>query len=622
MHPLIRHLASRSPHRAGIVCLAVFLALIVGAGCNNKIPPKKPTSRYTNFGLKPVPSYLKDSIYERTDVSNTGPMAVSSYGLVVNLRHSGDSRAPPPVRDYIVKEMYRHGIDAPTTPGYEHITPEAILSDPRTAIVMVGAYIPAGARKGQRVDAYVQAIPGGNTASLAGGQLWRCDLRLRGVDPLNPGGSVIKYIQADGPIFINPALALETPGPGEAAARSGARLGTVIGGGRVAIDRPIHLRSRTPYWPVARSIEYVINTRFGDKTVAAAQDEGIIHLNVPLQYKGNWEHFVGVVNHLYITLNPAASVQKAQELAQEAAKPGALLENISYAFEGLGPVALPYLTPLLAHGSPDVQYAAARAGAFIGDRASEDTLMKIVTTSGHPFRINAIMALGELPNNSVINHALARCLDADEAQVRIEAYRILAENNDPHIYSYTVNNTYIVDEVRSNGKPLIYATRTGKPRLAIFGNRPTCNLPMTFSAFDHQLTISSDPNRRNVLSIFYRGPELQQPVNTASGPTIVELAARLGGAGTEGGRGLRFGYGEVVAMLQSLADSGKVSAAFVMQDLPNSGEDFDDSGTRQVAGGPPTGVGRPVGEPGPANAANVNAAPAKPGVGAPQGRPN
>jgi hypothetical protein len=610
--------------------LICFLALATGGGgCNTKVTPKVPPSRYQTLGLKTVPPYLKDTIFERTDVTNTNALPVNSYGLVVNLRHSGDSKAPPPVRDFIIKEMYRHGIDSPRMPGYENITPEAILADPRTAIVMVGGYIPAGARRGQRVDVFVQALPGSNTASLAGGQLWRCDLRVRGVDPLNPSGSVIKYIEADGPLFINPALALEVPGPGEGGARTAARVGTVIGGGRVAIDRPIHLRSRTPTWPVSRSIEYVVNTRFGEKC-AAAQDEGVLHLNVPLHYKGNWDHFVGVVNHLFINITPANAARKAQELVQEAQKPGALLENISYALEGLGPVAVSYLTPLLATSAPDVQYAAARAGAFLGDRASEDTLMKIAVTNGHPFRVNAILALGELPNNSVINQALARCLDAGEAQVRIEAYKILADNNDPNVFSYTVNNTYIVDEVRSNnGRPLIYASRTGRPRLAIFGNRPMCNLPMTFSAFDHQLTIASDPRHKNVLSIFYRGPELQQPVSTASGPTVVELAARLGGAGTEGGRGLRFGYGEVVAMLQSLVDSGKVSAAFVMQDLPRVGEDFEDftaGSGREVADAGPTqqGQGRPVGQPadGPPSNENANAAPAKPGVGAPQGRSN
>jgi hypothetical protein len=575
------------------------LTFIPFAGCSSKETIKPPPIRYHARELRQLPPYLKDTIFERGDISNTGPFAVSSYGMVVNLRHSGDTKAPPTVRDWMIKEMYKHGVGSPRMPGYEGVTPQAILEDPRTALVMVGAYVPPGARKGQRVDAIVQAMPGSNTSSLAGGQLWRTDLRLRGVDPVNPGGSVNRFVQAEGPIFIDPALALEVPRPDQGAARSASRIGTIIGGGIVSADRPLHLRVRTPQWGVTRAIEMVIDTRFQDGSVAAAQDEGIVHLYVPPQYKGNWEHFVGVVNHLYINVTPAQAAQKAHELADASQAPGAWLENISYALEGLGPVAVPFITPLLAHPSPDVQYAAARAGAFIGDRASEDALMRIATTDGHPFRINAVAALGELPNNAVINQALARCLDAEEAQVRIEAYNVLAEAKDPRIFSYTVNNAYIVDEVRSSGKPMIYAKRTGMPRLAIFGNRTSVNFPLTFSAFDHQLTIASDPNRRNVLSIFYRGDELQQPVKTFSGPTVVELAARLGGAGDEK---LRFGYGEVVAMLQSLVDSGKVSAAFVMQDLHQSPEDFEDTGAREAMAEPARNADRPV-----SNAANVPA---------------
>ena len=638
MHPMIRHPAAsprvgaRRPGFA-VAVLATFAAVALLGGCGGTQKPQLPQPRYSNLGLKSVPPYLKDTLLERTDVMNTQPLPVSSYGLVVNLRHSGDSKAPPTVRDWMVKEMYRHGIDSATMPGYENVKPEQLLSDPRTAIVMVGAYLPPGSRRGQRVDVIVQALPGSNTASLAGGQLWSCDLRLRGVDPINPAGSVHKFIMAKGPVFINPALALEVPQPNDTGGRTGARFGTIIGGGQVTFDRPITLRNRTPQYATSRAIETVINSRFQDKTVAAAQDEGLINLQVPLKYRGNWQHFVGVVSHLYINQTPAKAALKAQELVEEAKQPGAWLENISYALEALGPVALPYLTSLLAHPAGDVQYAAARAGAFIGDHTSEDALMRIATTTGHPYRINAIAALGELPNNSVINHALVRCLDSDEAQVRIEAYRILAESNDPNIFSYVVNNSYVVDEVRSAGKPMIYASRTGKPRLAIFGNRPKLSLPLTFTAFDHQLSIASDAEGRNQVSIFYRGPEFQQPITTASGTTVVELAARLGGAGTEGGlaRGLRFGYGEVVAVLQSLVDSGKVSASFVMQDLESSPEDFEDTpGTREVSAESESGlasapVGRPVGNPENGNGHTPVAMPnkpANPGVGAPGGRRN
>ena len=248
---------------------------------------------------------------------------------------------------------------------------------------------------GQRVDAYCQALPQSGTASLAGGTLYQCELRLFGANAIDPGGSVNKYVEARGPLFINPAYALETPKPTDGVARSGARTATVMGGGLVTTDRPLQLRLRTPQWNIARAIEQVINTRFqglADKNrqdgrgmcVAEAQDEGYLNLYVPVSYKGNWEHFAGVGDPpLHQPQSQQRSV-KAQDLATAARQPGAMLEDISFALEGLGNVAIPYITPLLTHPSPDVRYAAARAGACLGDTASEDTLITIARNRRRP----------------------------------------------------------------------------------------------------------------------------------------------------------------------------------------------------------------------------------------------
>jgi hypothetical protein len=604
----------------------------MAGGCSKQDPPKITRPAYVDLGLKKdLPSYLKDTVLERTDVANNEPLAVTSYGLVVNLRYSGDSRAPTPVREWMIKEMYRHGLGSLRIPGYGDLTPERVLADKRNALVIVGAYIPPGARKGQRVDVVCQALPQSDTASLAGGTLYQCELRLDGANPLNPGGSVNKFVEARGPLFINPAYALETPKPTDGGGRSGARTGSVLGGGIMTADRAVQLRLRTPQWNISRAVEQTINTRFqsvADKPrqdgrglcVAEAQDEGYINLYVPVSYHGNWEHFVSVANHLYVGVNPGTAAIKAQELCQEAKKPGALLEDISYALEGLGPVALPYLTPLLASPEPDVRYAAARAGAFLGNMAAEDALIKIAQTAGHPFRVNAIIALGELPNDAEMDRALATCLDSDESLVRINAYKVLAAAGDGHVTPMRIGDSFWLDVVDSKGPPLIYATRTGEPRLAVFGARTGLNGPLTFAAFDTQLTITTNSQNPGVLSIFYRGDELPAPVSTRSHANVAELAARLGGSGDER---LHFSYGDIVGILQSMADSGKVASAFMLQDQPG----VEDALVETPDG--TGGGGRPVGEPAPRADVTAQAPPTvgvnadRPtGNGAPSGRPN
>src|SRR5215203_256274 len=106
MHLMIRHLLSRPAVRGALVAATCAAAAIAtAAGCSKAPPLPHVKVAYPDLGLKKnLPPYLHDSILERTDLSNTGPLAVTSYGLVVNLRYSGDTRAPNPVREWMMKE--------------------------------------------------------------------------------------------------------------------------------------------------------------------------------------------------------------------------------------------------------------------------------------------------------------------------------------------------------------------------------------------------------------------------------------------------------------------------------------------------------------------------------------
>jgi hypothetical protein len=185
---------------------------------------------------------------------------------------------------------------------------------------------------------------------------------------------------------------------------------------------------------------------------------------------------------------------------------------------------------------------------------------------------------------------MVACLDSDESLIRINAYKVLLAAKDPSVTSKQISDSFWLDMVDSKGPPLVYATRTLEPRLAVFGSRTSLRQPLTFMAFDQTLSIATDSANPSLLSIFYRGDELPAPVSTRSHANVAELVARLGGAADER---LRFGYADIVGILQSMADSGKVASAFVLQDQPG----LEDAllGIPDATGG--SGNGRPVGEP-------------------------
>jgi hypothetical protein len=161
---------------------------------------------------------------------------------------------------------------------------------------------------------------------------------------------------------------------------------------------------------------------------------------------------------------------------------------------------------------------------------------------------------------------------------------LLADNGDPSIYAQSIGGKFLLDIVPSNASPMIYASRRGTPRLAIFGAKPALNLPASFTALDNRLTITSAPGERAV-KIFYRDPTVKRPAPVLSNPDVAEIIARLGGVGAEDApQKLDFGYADIVAIVQSMTQNNQVIAMangrradtpFVLQALPRVQSEID-----------------------------------------------
>ena len=230
------------------------------------------------------------------------------------------------------------------------------------------------------------------------------------------------------------------------------------------------------------------NGRWSGSGVARAEDEGLVQIFVPLEYKGDWKHFLGVVSHLFLNDSPEFTVAKARQLVTQAHKPHAPLADISLCWEALGPDIIPTIAPLLTDPDPDIAYAATRAAAFLGDIPARHELLRIAGDYTQHYQIEAVQTLGALPNSPDTFHMLRTLLSSDKADVRIEAYRILAEANDESIISNRIGDSFYMDMVPGSGPPLVYATTTGVPRIAIFGHNLALRTPITFTAMDERFT--------------------------------------------------------------------------------------------------------------------------------------
>jgi hypothetical protein len=247
--------------------------------------------------------------------------------------------------------------------------------------------------------------------------------------------------------------------------------------------------------------------------------------------------------------------------------------------------------------------------------------MEMARTSAHPFQINAVQTLGKMPSSPVINQMLRTLLDTDHTLVRLEAYQALANNGDSSIISRPLGQKFMLDIVPSQGPPIIYATSTGVPRIAVIGNRPALNLPVMFAAMDNRFTISSSDQQqpqqqqqRSLVTIYYRGSELPRPVTVLSSSDAIELIARLSGEGAPGEEKLRFNYCDVVALLQSICDQKwirgsarggvRAPAQFVLQESPSLQQTIEDAPPIISEQETITGTTLPADDPGKLGSAN------------------
>ncbi len=553
----------------------VAVSTLLATGCASTKPAPKTAipSKYTPMPKREVPSWLAGTLYEQVDLTTTEDYRVSNFGLVVLQNPTGDAQtAPNLVREYMLREMQKRGYGSKNVAGFENFTPEMVLRDPHYAIVRVDAFIPPGASPGQRIDVQVSALEDTNTTSLATGMLFTTQLMANGANPRAPGMGIDILVNARGYMFVNPEYALSNAQNTDL--RRSLTTAVILNGGRVEKQRPLGLRVRAAERRMARMVELRIDQLAADGTVAAAMDEGLVYVNVPPKYRNDWEHFTGLILHTYFNTDSAFVINKAKELAAEAIKPNAALLDISYAMESLGQGALPEILPLLTNEKPEVRFAAARAAAFIGDTSAEASLASMATDAANPFRVNAVSTLGALPISPSVSMSLRDLLSATDPLVRIEAYKALARNEDSAIYTKTVGDKFMLDIVPSNAPALIYASRTGVPRIAFLGSSAKLADSTFFTAMDDALSITRSPERANLMSIFYRGSSTQDPVQQLTTADLPEIIARFGGEGAPGQPRFNFTYGEIVALLGKMSDAGILMAPgnqkanFVMQDRP------------------------------------------------------
>lgn len=549
-------------HSRSFCILIAFLLVVASAlpACNQK-PRRRARAVQPDVVLRDVPPVLSGTVGAQASIRGGEGLLVSGYGLVVDLAGTGDREIPGPVRAFMEREMSLQGVGQALF-GMDDVSPGELLDSERTAVVLVQGVVPPGAVTGQRFDISVRTVPGSSATSLEGGRLWTTDLREGVAVPGGPQTQVIAT--AHGDLFINP-FADPAKQDEDAIVRTEAR---ILNGGAVVTARDLVLSLDNPSHARARSIVSAINAKWphGDgraDTARGVNDETLL-VNVPREYADNSNEFIRLLRGLRI--DQGFGRMWAQRYAQAIRAEPYLAEELSWAMQSLGKIAIPPLRDLYDFPEPAPRLAALRAGAAMGDALATPHLKEIARSGNSSLRLDAIKLLGDMGVDPRINTMLRELLSDPAADVRVSAYEALANRGDPLLTRRYVEDKFVLDIVPS-AQPTIYITQQRQPRIVVFGEDLEINRPILATGWDERLMVAADaPDAR--LRVYYRDHASDEATSIADlSPETPSLILTLAHEPTpENPRpGFALTYSEVVGALHELWQADALSAEFIAE---------------------------------------------------------
>lgn len=575
--------------RAGVL---VTLLLAV-AGCESdgdgflgwgKKPKPKP---------KPEPLPQTDRLRQNTVgtlafISDTQPMQIKGFGLVVGLDGRGSSDCAASIRQYMTEHLTKLIAGGDWRYASAGLSADQLINSLDTAVVELTAQIPPGAPRGTRMDVFVTAATGTQTRSLEGGLLLLSEMKMFAPAEGAQGfraGRTLAY--ARGPLVTSPFASGDRGAP-----LADPRRAIILGGGFLIDERPLRLVLKSSSYADARRIQQRLNERFGTQPPTAdALSQAFLVLHTPPHRAYESLDFARLAAHVYLNNQPSYLEMRLQELGEAALAPGNDRETIALLWQAMGRVAIPFIRPLYASEDDELVYYASRTGVALNDPLALSILAEIARRPGSPHRFGAIETMGScsLPQAPV---ELLPLLHDEDAEIRIAAFEALLRQRSPAIRSLTFRHrldertaNFTLDLVETDAAPLIYARRSRWPRIVIMDPQMPLITPLFYTSPDGRLMMTADEGDEDIklmVRIVPGGPLEEFSIPTRVVDLVRVLAERPDPdeIGRPMGAGLT--YSQVLQVLTALAADGTLTAPVI----------FERSSLRQLLG-PEEPTGRP-----------------------------
>ncbi len=530
--------------RKAICIIAIlFIARFIG-GCG-ELGQKK------TKGLVPEVD-LGTTIGSLVEVVLPESIQLEGYGLVGGLHGTGSAQCPPQVRAYlrryILTQLTERKLDV-----------EKLINSPDTAVVLVEGILPTIASKNQYFDVRVTALRGTQTTSLENGVLFGAELKAAG----SFGVATRVIADVEGPVFIDKIGSSATS----------KRVGYILAGGRVLDEYKVSLVLHQPDFRIASTIRNRLIERFGVGTAQAILP-GQIELTVPPEYKERKLRFISIVKAMYLDEGPEINTERIKTFVRRLAG-SQDKEQSEIALEIIGNESLGRLSFLLNVSNEQVRLRAARCMLNLGSNEGLETLREIALDRGSPYRVEALEAITTAARSDDAAAISRRLLRDDDFYIRLAAYEQLRKLDDAAIARDFIGRNFYLEQIEQTEHEAIFVSRSGQPRVVLFGTPIRCRGNIFVQSADGNITINAPAGQRYV-SIMRKVPT--RPGAIAQLTSSFELADIIRTLceeplkqGERGRGGLGVSYAEMIAVLKQMYDKGALKAEFRAGPLPKIG---------------------------------------------------
>lgn len=477
---------------------------------------------------------------------------VEAVGMVTHLPDTGSDPPPSPEREMLISEIQAREVRSPAT----------LLASPANSLVLLKAYIPPGAQKGDKVDVLVSVPARSETTSLRRGWLMQTRLHEQAMlgNQLRNGHYLVS---GQGPVLVDAEVENSSDKVHEVRGR-------VLAGGVVRKSRPLGLAIREGHHSVATSsmIGAAVNRRFHSfekgvkKGVANPVRDNYIELTIHPRYKNNVSRYVRVVTSIPLRESAAERIRRMELLETQLFQPTSA-RTAALQLEAIGGEEVtPILTKAIASPDVEVRFYAAEALAYLNKAEAAAPLGEIAGNEP-AFRWHALTALAAMDDFAAYD-SLVELLHVRSAEARYGAFRALKarSENDPLIADENLAGEFYYHVIPTTGDPMVHVTRTRVPEVVLFGPEQRLVTPVLLFAGKEIMIKSTEDDRLKVSRFAADEPDRHQECE----PTIDAMVRTLAELGAS--------YPEVVSALHQAKQRNYLGSRFVVDALPRAGRRF------------------------------------------------